>query len=87
MRKATLVLAAALSFTGYSAFAEEPSTTEKAAATVKEAASDTGKGAKKLGRNIKDKTCEMVNGKMECAAKKVKHGVQNVGDEVHDATH
>ena len=38
--------------------------------------------AKKGVRNIKDKTCEMINGKMECAAKKVGHKIQNATDEV-----
>lgn len=50
-----------------------------------EAANDTGRAAKKAGRAVKDKTCEMVNGKMECAAKKVKHSIQNGADNVEDA--
>lgn len=55
-----------------------------AAAATKEAAQDTGKAIKKGGRAAADKTCEMINGKMECAAKKVKHKVQNAADEVKD---
>ena len=51
---------------------------------VKEGASDVKKEVKKGVRSAKDKTCEMVNGKMECAAKKLKHKAQNVGDEVKD---
>jgi type II secretory pathway pseudopilin PulG len=51
---------------------------------VKEAAQDTGKAMKKAGRKVKDETCEMVNGKMECAAKKMKHKVQNAADEAKD---
>lgn len=31
-------------------------------------------------RNVQDKTCEMLNGKMECFAKKAKHKMQNVMD-------
>lgn len=52
--------------------------------TVKEAGQDTAKGAKKMARKVKDETCELVNGKMECVGKKVKHGVQNTSDEVKD---
>lgn len=59
-----------------------------AAETVGEKASEVGhdmkKETKKAYRKVKDKTCEMVNGKMECAAKKVKHKVQNGMDEVSD---
>jgi hypothetical protein len=51
---------------------------------VQEVGRDTKKVAKKTARKVDDKTCEMVNGKMECAGKKVKHGVQNAGDEVKD---
>jgi len=49
---------------------------------AKDVAHDTKVGAKKAGRNLDDKTCEMVNGKMECAGKKAKHKVQNAVDEV-----
>ncbi len=52
---------------------------------MNEAASDTKKAVKKSARKVKDKTCELVNGKMECAGKKLKHKAQNVGDEVEDA--
>jgi len=50
-----------------------------------EAANDTKRGVKKGARAVQDKTCEMVNGKMECAAKKVKHSIQNGADNVEDA--
>ena len=63
--------------------------TSYAEETLKEKAKETGRdmsrGAKKMGREVKDKTCELVNGKMECAAQKVKHGVQNAADKVEDA--
>ncbi len=59
----TVFLSTALLFAGAStSFAEE---------TMKEKASEVGrdlkKNTKKAGRAIKDETCEMVNGKMECA--------------------
>lgn len=52
---------------------------------AKELAADTKRGTKKAVRAVKDKTCEMINGKMECAAHKVKHSLQNGADNVEDA--
>lgn len=49
-----------------------------------EAASDTGKAVKKGARAVKDKTCHMVKGKMQCAGEKVKHKAQNAADEIED---
>ena len=62
-------------------FAQATETKEK----VTEVANDSKRAVKKAVRNAKDKTCEMINGKMECAAKKVKHTVQNGVDKVEDA--
>lgn len=50
-----------------------------------EAMNDTKRGVQKAGRAVKDKTCEMINGKMECAAQKVKHSIQNTADSLKDA--
>ncbi len=62
------------------AFAAEP--------TVKDSAVETGKDLKKSAKKgwnkVKDETCTMVNGKMECAAKKMKHKAEDVGNEVKD---
>ena len=52
---------------------------------TKEAVSDVKKGTKKAVRKAKDKTCELVDGKMSCAGKKLKHKAENLGDEVKDA--
>jgi len=52
---------------------------------AKETASDTKRGAKESVRNVKDKTCELVNGKMECAVQKTKHTIQKGADKVEDA--
>lgn len=54
---------------------------EKAA----EVANDSKRAVKKGARIIKDKTCEMVDGKMKCVGKKIKHSVQNAGDKIEDA--
>ena len=70
-----LALALSATMPAVRAFAEE---------AVKEAASDTAKATKKGVRKIKDKTCKMVNGELECAAKKVKHKVENASDEAKD---
>ena len=75
----------------YTAFANDESVKDKASNamesakdTTTEAYQDTKKAVKKGYRKAADKTCEMVNGKMECVAKKVKHSVQNAADEVKD---
>lgn len=52
--------------------------------TVKEAGRDMKKETKKAARNVQDKTCTMVKGKLECAGEKAKHKVQNAADEVGD---
>lgn len=51
---------------------------------MKEGMDDVKKSARKQTRAVKDKTCELVNGKMECAGKKLKHRAQDLGDEVKD---
>ena len=61
---------------------------EKAAeakADIKEAGQDAAKATRKGVRKAKDEVCEMINGKMECIAKKAKHKIQNGVDEVKDA--
>ena len=58
---------------------------ETVSETVKEAANDTKRSAKKAVRKVQDKSCEMVNGKMNCALKKAKHSIQNGADNVEDA--
>lgn len=44
---------------------------------VKVAATDTKRAVKKTYRKVKDETCSLTKGKMECAADRVKHSVQN----------
>ncbi len=58
---------------------------EKVSEKVSEAAHDTKRAVKKGARKAKDETCEMVNGKMKCVGKKIKHAAQNAGDKVEDA--
>jgi hypothetical protein len=65
---------------GYTLLANEGNVSQ----TAKEGVSDVKKTVRKGVRKSKDKTCELVNGKMECAAKKLKHKAQNVGDDIND---
>lgn len=71
---------------GYAGFAnaKEGSKMDKAVESTKEAGRDLKKNTKQTVRDAKDEACELVNGKMECAGKKVKHKVQNGVDEVKD---
>ncbi len=52
---------------------------------VSEAGKDTKRAMKKGARKIQDETCEMIDGKMKCMGKKIKHSAQNVGDKIEDA--
>ena len=54
-------------------------TTMEKAETVKNKTVDK---TKKVYRAAKDEVCELVNGKMECVAKKLKHKAQNATDTV-----
>lgn len=58
---------------------------DSVAETAKEVAKDTKRSAKEAVRVTKDKTCQMIKGKMECAAEKVKHQLQKAGDKIEDA--
>jgi len=58
---------------------------DKAGDAISETAHDAKRGTKKAFRNAKDKGCELVNGKMECAAKKVKNKAKDLGDKAEDA--
>lgn len=53
--------------------------------TAKEAANDTERGTKNAVREMKDETCHLVKGKMECAVQKAKHTIQKGADNVEDA--
>jgi hypothetical protein len=59
--------------------------TQKVKQSMEETTNDTRRGVKKAGRAVEDKTCELVNGKMKCAAKRVKNGILNGTDKIEDA--
>lgn len=76
----TAIVLSVLAMTSFTAFADD-----SVKETAKEVANDTKRAAQSTARTIKDKTCEMINGKMECAVQKAKHAVQNGADKVEDA--
>jgi len=76
--------ALALSFAMSPLFAQSVFADETVGEKVGEVVDDTKKVAKKGYRKAKDGACEMINGKMECAGKKLKHKAQNTGDEIKD---
>lgn len=57
---------------------------EKTKDATAETYEDAKKGTKKAYRKVKDETCEMVNGKMECTAKRVSNKTKNAVDEAKD---
>jgi F0F1-type ATP synthase membrane subunit b/b' len=70
---------------GLSSFANaEETKSEKTVEQTKETGRDLKKNAKKTWRHTKDEACEMVNGKLECDGKKMKHKMQNGVDEMKD---
>lgn len=77
---ATTCLAVSLQSTAFANNEKSETVGEK----VSEAAQDTGKAVKKTARKVKDKTCHMIKGKMECAAENVKHKAENAIDEGKD---
>lgn len=83
MKKQMMIASMALSmaFTGvaFHAHAEETMGDK-----VKEGYEDAKKGVKRTWRNAKNEVCEWVNGKVECAAKKVANEAKNAADEVKD---
>lgn len=62
------------------AFAEQT-----AGEKVEKAGRDAKTRGKKAARKLEDKTCEMVNGKLECVGAKVKNKSKNASDKVEDA--
>ena len=52
---------------------------------MREARRDANREAKNESRKIEDKTCELINGKMQCALKKAKHSIEKSSDEIEDA--
>lgn len=79
-KKALTALFLALAFAGTAATQSHAEETlgEKAQAKMETAKNQ----AKKTYRKAKDKVCDIVNGKVECEAKKLKHRAQNAADKL-----
>lgn len=68
------------SLPAFATLAEETTITED----LHKAARNTKTGVKKGARAIQDKTCEMINGKIQCLGKKMKHKIENATDDIKD---
>jgi S-methylmethionine-dependent homocysteine/selenocysteine methylase len=80
-RIAAGLLIASFTFAASFSFAEET--------TVEKVETSLNKGTdkvKKTYRDAKDKTCEMVNGKMKCVGKKIKNKARNAKDKIETTT-
>jgi hypothetical protein len=80
MKILTLVTLAVIGFSGQFIAHAEESTADKMKDDTKQAVKDTKHSMKKAGRAASDEACPIVNGKAKCAAKKVKHKLQNATD-------
>jgi hypothetical protein len=65
----------AIAMSSASSFAEE-STSEKSEATATKAMDSMSEA----GRNLDDKICETVNGKVNCVSKKIKNKLKNASE-------
>ena len=52
---------------------------------VQESIKDSKRAMRQANRELEEKTCELVNGKMVCALKKIKHSAEKSVDKVQDA--
>lgn len=57
---------------------------DNAVEETKEFGNDTARAAKKAGRELEDKACEMVNGKLDCTKQKIEHAAENAADKAKD---
>lgn len=86
LKSAFFALVTVTLISGYTSnFAHAAGKDETMKEKTEEVANDTKRAAKKAVRKAKDETCEMVDGKMKCMGKKMKHAAQNAGDKIEDA--
>jgi hypothetical protein len=80
----TIMATAMIGLTGMrTSFSGE--STQKIKQSMEESSNDARRSVMKGARTLEDKTCELVNGKMECAAKRVKNEILNGTDRIEDA--
>lgn len=70
-----------LLISSFSLFAADETVKEK----IQESIRDSKRAVKQTNREFEDKTCDLVNGKMVCALKKIKHSAEKGADKVQDA--
>ncbi len=61
-------------------FASDQTIREK----INESLNDSERAGKQASREFEEKTCELVNGKMVCKMKKVKHAAEKSADTIQD---
>ncbi|MEK2687739.1 hypothetical protein [Bdellovibrio sp. GT3] len=77
-------LVTSLLFAGFLTGAATYSFADDIKETTKEVTQDTKKVVKKSANRVEETACEMVNGKMECAGKKIKNRASEATEEVKD---
>lgn len=80
-----LVLAVIISTTAALTAFNNASAGDSLTETAKELGNDTRRATKDAVRKVKDKTCHIRKGKMECALQKTKHTLQKGSDQIEDA--
>jgi hypothetical protein len=86
MKNLTTLIAVSLIMTGnLHASGNMNKSDEEVKQKMEEAAQDTKRGTKEVGRDAKEAACPIVNGKVDCAFQKGKHNIQRGADKVEDA--
>ena len=70
-----------LVLSSFSLYAADETVKEK----IQESIKDSKRTVKQVNREFDDKTCELVNGKMVCVVKKIKHSAEKSADKIQDA--
>lgn len=78
----SLALVATLSSFMLTACSEERR--ENIGSNMEESMDDAGRQAEEFGRDVKQESCELINGKMECATERAGDSMEDMGDDVED---
>ncbi|MBO9668351.1 MAG: hypothetical protein J7501_16245 [Bdellovibrio sp.] len=84
MKLINTLLISGIIFATSASFAEDTAKESSTTEAVKDAAHDAKRAVKKGAHRVEEKTCEMVNGKMQCVAKKAANRVEETKDEAVD---
>jgi uncharacterized protein YgiB involved in biofilm formation len=58
---------------------------ENIGSNMEESMDDAGRQAEEFGRDVKQESCELINGKMECATERAGDSMEDKGDDVEDS--